>query len=169
MTAQHTQNTTLTWTVAPEPLTGPDAGALARDYLAEVAGRYWNRPVTEAELDEFIADDPGSELVRPTGEFLVGRYGGEPGACAGLRLLDARTAELTRVYVRPALRGTGGGAALITALEEVARSLGAERIRLDTRTDLVEARNLYAKHGYAEIPAYNDGPYAQHWFEKRLV
>jgi hypothetical protein len=41
-------------------------------------------------------------------------------------------------------------------------------IRLDTRTDLVEARTLYAKHGYAEIDAYHDGLYAEHFFEKWL-
>jgi hypothetical protein len=34
--------------------------------------------------------------------------------------------------------------------------------------DLVEARGLYAKHGYTEIPAYNSGEYADHWFEKKL-
>ncbi|HEV7899165.1 MAG TPA: hypothetical protein VGP31_15120 [Planosporangium sp.] len=40
---------------------------------------------------------------------------------------------------------------------------------LETRHDLVEARNLYAKHGYVEIPPYFDDPYAEHWFEKRLA
>ena len=34
--------------------------------------------------------------------------------------------------------------------------------------DLVEARRLYARQGYSEIPAYNSGPYAEHWFEKRV-
>ncbi|MFJ6935814.1 GNAT family N-acetyltransferase [Streptomyces sp. NPDC101132] len=159
----------MNWTVAPESFATPEAAELRRAYLAEVAGRYWGRPATDAELDQGLAEDPADGLVRPTGEFVVGRYDGRPGACAGLRMLDAGTAELTRVYVRPELRGTGGGGALLAALEEAARSLGAERIRLDTRTDLVEARGLYAKHGYAEIPAYNSGPYAEHWFEKRLV
>lgn len=41
-------------------------------------------------------------------------------------------------------------------------------LRLDTRSDLVEARALYVRHGFAEIPAYNDNPYAQHWYEKPL-
>ncbi|RSS57806.1 GNAT family N-acetyltransferase [Streptomyces sp. WAC06614] len=156
------------WSVVPEPLHTAEATALRRAYYAEVAGRYWGRPATEAEVDDGLADDPGTELVRPTGEFVVGRLDGLPAACGGIRLLDAHTAELTRVYVDPRVRGTGGGAALLAALEDAARSLGARRIRLDTRTDLVEARGLYAKHGYGEIPAYNDGPYAQHWFEKPL-
>ncbi|MCB5164910.1 GNAT family N-acetyltransferase [Streptomyces bambusae] len=156
------------WEVAAEHFGTPAATALRREYYAEVAGRYWGRTATSAEVDQGLADDPADALTAPTGAFLVGRYGGEPAACAGLRLLDPVTAELTRVFVRPDRRGTGGGGALLAALEAAARSLGAQRIRLDTRTDLVEARGLYAKHGYAEIPAYNSGPYAQHWFEKRL-
>jgi ribosomal protein S18 acetylase RimI-like enzyme len=57
---------------------------------------------------------------------------------------------------------------LLTAVEQHARAAGAQAIRLDTRADLVEARALYARHGYVEIPAYSHGPYAEHWFEKRL-
>ncbi|MEU6891983.1 GNAT family N-acetyltransferase [Streptomyces sp. NPDC046557] len=157
-----------TWTVAPEPFTSPDATALRRAYYAEVAGRYWRRPVSEAEIDEGLRDDPADGLAAPTGCFVVGRYDGRPLSCGGIRLLDATTAELTRVYVDPRARGTGGGAALLGALEDAARDLGAERVRLDTRSDLVEARRLYARQGYAEIPAYNSGPYAEHWFEKRI-
>jgi hypothetical protein len=47
--------------------------------------------------------------------------------------------------------------------------LGVTTIRLDTRHDLIEARRLYARHGYAEIEPYSDAPYADHWFEKQLA
>lgn len=157
-----------TWQVAPEPFTTPDATALRRAYYAEVAGRYWRRSVTEAEIDQGLRDDPADGLAAPTGCFVVGRYDGRPLSCGGIRLLDPTTAELTRVYVDPRARGTGGGAALLGALEDAGRELGAERVRLDTRSDLVEARRLYTRQGYAEIPAYDCGPYAEHWFEKRI-
>ncbi|GHE53483.1 N-acetyltransferase [Streptomyces vinaceus] len=157
------------WTVSAEHFATPEATALRRAYYAEVAGRYWKRSVTEAEIDEGLRDDPADGLAPPTGRFVVGRLAGTPRACGGIRLLDPVTAELTRVYVDPRARGTGGGAALLTALEASARALGAERVRLDTRSDLVEARALYAREGYAEIPAYNAGPYAEHWFEKPLI
>ncbi|MEU3060180.1 GNAT family N-acetyltransferase [Streptomyces subrutilus] len=157
------------WSVAPEPFTTPAAVALRRAYYAEVAGRYWNRPVTEVETDQGLLEFPDDALAPPTGRFVVGRHRGEPLACGGVRLLDPATAELTRVYVDPRARGTGGGAALLDALEAQARALGAERVRLDTRSDLVEARALYVRQGYAEIPAYSSGPYAEHWFEKRLA
>jgi hypothetical protein len=41
-------------------------------------------------------------------------------------------------------------------------------MRLDTRGDLTEARALYARLGYDEVEPFNDGPYAEHWFEKAL-
>jgi hypothetical protein len=34
---------------------------------------------------------------------------------------------------------------------------------------LDEARAMYLGAGYAEITRYNDNPYANHWFEKRLA
>ncbi|MGW7344518.1 GNAT family N-acetyltransferase [Streptomyces sp. NPDC054854] len=158
-----------TWHVVQEPFTTPDATDLRRAYYAEVAGRYWERAVTEAEIDQGMLDFPADDLAPPEGRFLVGRLDGVPLSCGGLRLIDPATAELTRVYVAPRARRTGGGAALLAALEDAGRSLGAERVRLDTRSDLVEARALYARHGYREIPAYNSGPYAEHWFEKPLT
>ncbi|MFI6150989.1 GNAT family N-acetyltransferase [Streptomyces sp. NPDC051109] len=168
MSTGSTPASTGNWIVTAEHFATPDATALRRAYYAEVAGRYWKRPVTEAETDEGLRDDPADGLAPPTGHFVVGRLDGTPRACGGIRLLDPATAELTRVYVDPRARGTGGGAALLTALESAARALGAERVRLDTRSDLVEARALYARQGYTEIPAYNAGPYAEHWFEKPL-
>ncbi len=41
-------------------------------------------------------------------------------------------------------------------------------MRLDTAAYLTEALPLYQSAGYVEIPAYNDNPYAAHWFEKRV-
>lgn len=158
----------MTWTVEPEHFACPDAALLLRDYYDEVASRYWGRPATTEEIDDGLRDDGVDRLAAPTGEFLVGRYDGKPASCAGLRLVDAGTAELTRVYVRPAFRSTGGGGLLLAGIESAARAYGVRWIRLDTRNDLVEARGLYAKHGYREVPAFNQGPYAEHWFAKEL-
>ncbi|MFF2328952.1 MULTISPECIES: GNAT family N-acetyltransferase [unclassified Streptomyces] len=158
----------MTWTVAPEPFDSPDSALLRRDYYDEVAGRYWGRPATAEEIDDGLTDDGADRLAPPTGRFVVGRFGGKPAACAGLLVVDADIAELTRVYVRPEHRGTGGGGLLLAAVEGAARSLGIRTVRLDTRHDLVEARGLYAKHGYREVPAFHRGPYAEHWFAKEL-
>ena len=159
----------MTWTVTPERFDSPDATLLRRDYYDEVASRYWGRPATVEEIDEGLTDDGSELLAPPAGEFVVGRLGGGAAACAGLILMEAGVAELTRVYVRPEARGTGGGGRLLGAVESLARALGVRQIRLDTRNDLVEARGLYAKHGYREVPAFHHrNQYAERWFAKEL-
>ncbi|MFE6714629.1 GNAT family N-acetyltransferase [Streptomyces sp. NPDC057695] len=158
----------MTWTFSPEHVDAPDAAALRRDYLDDVASRYWKRPATPEELDEYLTGDGAELLAPPTGRFLVARYGGEPAGCGGVLLLDGERAELTRVFLRHAFRGRGGAGALLDRLEDEARGLGARRMVLNTRLDLVEARALYSRHGYDEIPAYCTGPYMDIWYGKDL-
>lgn len=160
------------WTVAPEPVGSAGSAALLREYLVDVADRWYllhhGRRCTPEEIERHLAEDPSDDLVPPQGVFLVGRYDGGPAGCVGVRRLDARTAEVKRMFVRPAQRGRGGGPVLLGAAEESARSWGAERLVLDTRLDLVEARALYARQGFRETPAHNDGAYAEVWMTKRL-
>ncbi|MGV9253987.1 GNAT family N-acetyltransferase [Streptomyces sp. NPDC003697] len=162
----------MTWTISPEPYDSPVAAALWRAYYTEVSDRWYllhkGRRTDPAELEREIARRPGAELAPPGGRLLVARYDGAPAGTAGVRLLDAATAELTRVFLRRPLRGRGGAALLVTAAEEAARALGARRVVLDTRSDLVEARALYARLGYAETAPHNGDPYAEHWFGKPL-
>ncbi|GAB4085922.1 GNAT family N-acetyltransferase [Myceligenerans cantabricum] len=161
------------WTTAREPVTSAVAAALFRDYYTEVSDRWYRREhgrdTDPAELEREIAADDGDGLAAPSGGLLVARYDGDPAGMAGARLRDTTTAELKRVYVRPAFRGRGGAALLVGAAEDAARELGASRIVLDTRHDLVEARALYARLGYAEIAPYNDAAYAERWFGKDLT
>lgn len=157
------------WTAAPLPVSHPEAETLLRRYFTELIIRYHGRPTDDAEVAAVLAEEPSDDLVPPTGEFLVARRTGAPVGCIGIRVLDAGIVELTRMYVGPEARGQGGAGLLIRAAEDVARdTFGAHAVRLDTRKDLVEARALYAKHGYAEIDSYNNSRYADHWFEKRL-
>jgi GNAT superfamily N-acetyltransferase len=157
------------WTVAPEPFDSPDATALRRAYYDDVASRYWKRPATEAEVSDGLTNDGVEELTAPTGEFFVGRYDGEPAACAGILRLDPHTSELTRVFIRPEYRGKGGSGLLMRLLEDTARALGTQRIVLDTRPDLIEACSLYVRHGYREIPQYKPAhDYPQVWYAKDL-
>ncbi|MER6566356.1 GNAT family N-acetyltransferase [Streptomyces sp. NPDC001093] len=163
----------MTWTIAPEPYDSPVAAALWRAYYTEVSDRWYllheGRRTGPDELEREIAAATGSELAPPTGQLLVGRYDGEPAGSAGVRLLEPDTAELTRVFVYEQLRGRGGAPLLVAAAEEAARALGARRLILDTRSDLVEARTLYARLGYTETGPHNDDVYAEHWFRKELA
>jgi len=153
-----------TWTTQSVDPAGAEARALIRAYLADIISRYHRRPATEAEITRAIAEDPTDDLAT----FFVGRLGDRPLACAGIRLVCPETAELKRLFVHPDARGRGGGAALLAAAEAAAVSIGASAIRLDTRSDLVEARGLYAKHGYREVAPFNRDRYAEHWFQKLL-
>ncbi|MGV9426333.1 GNAT family N-acetyltransferase [Streptomyces sp. NPDC003656] len=162
-----------TWTVAPEPYDSPAATALWRAYYTEVSDRWYllhqGHRTDPAELERGIAARSGAELTPPTGQLLIARRDGEPAGSAGVRLLDPRTAELTRVFVHPRLRGRGGAQLLVTAAESAARDLGASRLILDTRSDLTEARALYARLGYTETAPHNTDVYAEHWFRKDLL
>ena len=165
------------WTVAPEAVDSPIASALWRTYYTEVSDRYYllheGRRTEPDELEREVAAETGDDLRPPTGVLLVARHEGEPAGTAGVRLLGelkgASTAELKRVFLREDMRGKGGSALLIAAAEDAARALGAERIVLDTRLDLVEARALYARHGYEECEPLTERMYAECWYTKRLV
>ncbi|MFC0506093.1 GNAT family N-acetyltransferase [Micromonospora costi] len=155
------------WAISPARPDQPEAATLLWEYFTEMVVRYHQRPAKPGEVEAAMTESPSDDLVAPAGILLLARHEGRLAGCAGLRFRPG-WAELTRVYVRPERRGRGGGAVLLAAAESSARAAGADRIRLDTRSDLVEARALYARHGYVEIPAYSQDVYAEHWFEKLL-
>ena len=101
--------------------------------------------------------------------FFVARQGDVVLGCAGLSFLLEGVGEVKRLFVAPAARGRGLGARLMGELEHLARGHGLSVLRLDTRHDLIEARRLYAALGYEEVPAFNDGRYAEHWLAKPLA
>jgi GNAT superfamily N-acetyltransferase len=110
------------------------------------------------------------ELSPPHGLFLVVRDDdGTAIGCGGVKLLDPTRAEIKRMWLHSSTRGRGLGALLLDALEDAASSLGATDGVLDTNASLEAALALYRLHGWREVPAYNDNPYATHWFSKRLV
>ncbi|MCX2729900.1 GNAT family N-acetyltransferase [Saccharopolyspora sp. NFXS83] len=159
------------WIIEAEPVGGAGIDAAIWEYVAEVGRRLLGRPATDAELRAVLDRDPHGDLAPPRGAFLVARDDdGDLIGCVGARLLDdlPATAELKRMYVRPAHRGVGLGRALLVAAERSAADLGATRIVLDTRTELVEARTLYGAHGYRETAPRNSHGDAEHWYAKTL-
>jgi DNA-binding MarR family transcriptional regulator/GNAT superfamily N-acetyltransferase len=119
--------------------------------------------------------DPGAsisaaadELRPPAGALLVARLHGEPVGCGALKFHGRAPTELKRMWVAPTARGLGIGRRMLTALEERAAQAGARTVRLETNRTLTEAIALYRSTGYEEVDAFNDEPYANHWFEKRL-
>ena len=158
------------WVVEVAAPSEPEAAAVLRDYLAEMISRYYGRETDDAEIDRHLrAGHDSDDLVPPSGLLLLARRSGTVVGCVGLRRVDDATAELTRMFIRRDVRGEGGAALLLAAADRHARELGVRSIRLNTRGDLVEARALYAKHGYVEVPPFGDDPLAEYWFEKVLA
>jgi DNA-binding MarR family transcriptional regulator/ribosomal protein S18 acetylase RimI-like enzyme len=108
------------------------------------------------------------ELTPPAGLLLVARMRDEPVGCGALKFHENAIGELKRMWVAPQVRGLGLGRRLLLALEHEAREAGMTILHLETNHTLTEAIELYRHSGYREVEAFNDEPYAQHWFEKRL-
>jgi GNAT superfamily N-acetyltransferase len=72
------------------------------------------------------------------------------------------------MWVDQSARGLGLGRRILATLEALAREAGAPAARIETNRTLVEAIALYRSVGYVEVPAFNDEPFAHHWFEKAL-
>ena len=133
------------------------------------------------ELDELLNlqypgrdAKPGSvttprEMGSPDGAFLVGYEDGTPMAIGGLRRLNDGVCEIKRMYVVPGARSRGAGRALLATLEDMAREIGYERVRLDAGPAQQHSRALFAKAGYVEIPRYNTNHIAVYFAEKRLT
>ena len=145
-----------------------DALDVSYRYYEELVGRYHGRAATRQEILDAQSEYPGDVLAPPTGLLLLARQGTAVLGCAGLRVCPGAIGEVTRVFVEPAARGRGVARLLMAELEAAARDLGLRALRLDTRTDLVEARGLYAAVGFIEGNAHNADPYANHWFRKEL-
>jgi ribosomal protein S18 acetylase RimI-like enzyme len=60
------------------------------------------------------------------------------------------------------------GRRLLGELEGHAAARNVRTPRLETNRTLVEAISLYRSAGYREVTAFNDEPFAHHWFEKSV-
>jgi DNA-binding MarR family transcriptional regulator/N-acetylglutamate synthase-like GNAT family acetyltransferase len=112
------------------------------------------------------------ELTLPAGVFLVATRNSEPVGCVGLKLHtgdgESGIAHIKRMWVSPVVRGLGLGRRLLAEAEAHAAAHDVRTLRLDTNRALTEAVGLYRAAGYREVPAFNNEPYAHHWFAKDL-
>jgi putative acetyltransferase len=140
--------------IADEPLDSPDAMHLIAHLNAELSGRYPEPGATHFRLDS-------AEVISGRGAFLVARLRGVPIGCGAIRIVEAGTVEVKRMYVDPEARGGGVGRRVLAALEERAQRLGATRALLETGVRQPEALALYERCGYRRVEAfgeYRDSP-----------
>ena len=131
--------------------------ALVRDLFREYQAGL-NIDLCFQSFEEELASLPG-RYAPPQGLILFaeGTDGGLNGVVA-MRALDPFTAEMKRLYVRPAFQGAGLGRALAEAVIDAARRRGYGRLRLDTLPAMGAAIALYRKLGFADIPPYTVNP-----------
>jgi GNAT superfamily N-acetyltransferase len=135
--------------IRDEPLDSPVAVSLIARLNAELSAAYPEPGANHFRLDP-------SEVAPGRGAFLVAIQGGEAVACGGIRIIEAGTAEVKRMFVDPACRGRGIAALVLAALEERAREYGATRFVLETGTRQDAAIALYVRAGYARIPPWGE-------------
>lgn len=160
----------MTFILNPVDRDAPDVRRLYADFIRESDGPLaYDREGVGVDLDEEIAKGPPADLVPPDGVLLLARSDdGEPAGLGGVRYLNTEVAEVKSMYVAPAFRGSGLGRQILARLDEIALEHGCRAVRLDTSDYLTPAVSLYRSAGYREVPAYNENPKADLWFERAL-
>jgi ribosomal protein S18 acetylase RimI-like enzyme len=95
------------------------------------------------------------------GIALAAFVGGEPVGVVGVVPVpgDPATAHLIAMWVAPAVRGTGVGDELISAVADIAQSWGCRTVFLEVRADNHRAVALYGRNGFVrsgEAPQFAD-------------
>jgi ribosomal protein S18 acetylase RimI-like enzyme len=148
--------------ISVRPPADPQARFCIRSYFAELTDRFEDGFDPELSIP---ADD--LELTPPAGVLLVATLFSDPVGCGALKFRDG-FAEVKRMWIAPSARGLGLGRKLLTQLEAHAVDRNVRILRLETNRSLHQAINLYRSAGYQEVAAFNDEPYAHHWFQKQL-
>ncbi len=142
----------------------PDARRCLRAYVAELNRR------SDIPFDPSNGSTAEPHEVRaPAGAFVVAYLNGEAIGCGAVKHRPGGPSDIKRMWVAESARGLGLGRRLLTTLEQLARDSGAGVVQLETNDALVEAIALYRSAGYEEVPAFNDEPFAHHWFAKALA
>jgi ribosomal protein S18 acetylase RimI-like enzyme len=126
--------------------------ALFREYVASLA-----EDISFQNVDEELASLPG-KYARPTGVVLIAHDGGEAAGVVAYRMVEPGVAEMKRLYVRPAWRGSGLGRELANESIEDARAQGYRTMLLDTLASMAAARALYRDLGFVSVEPYYDNP-----------
>lgn len=149
--------------IRPADPDSPEALFCLQSYFDELAAR-----VAIVKPGMFSLPDPGADSYRPPqGRFLVAWSDDLPVGCVSLRPLDARTAEVKRLWVHDSARGQGLARRLMAAIEDEARAMGHRTLKLDTNSALSEAIALYRGSGWTDIAPYTGTP-ADTWMGKTL-
>jgi DNA-binding MarR family transcriptional regulator/GNAT superfamily N-acetyltransferase len=136
--------------VVLRPARSGDFGWIIHRHGALYASAYGWGETYEAFVARVVADMVEARAASPGRvELWVAEVDGEPVGSIGCAERDATTAQLRLLLVEPTARRGGLGGQLIEHCLRFARAGGYRRIALWTNDNLVEARRLYEKAGFA--------------------
>ena len=140
-----------------------DALTLLREAAVEARALY-------PELFDADAPWPTNAPTPARGVYLIAYENDHAVACGAIRPLDAKTAEVRRVFVTTSARRRGVAARVMEALETRAVSLGFTRLLLETGNRQAAAMALYESLGFQRIPPFGEyvGDPTSVCFEKRI-
>jgi GNAT superfamily N-acetyltransferase len=111
------------------------------------------------DFEDEVANLPGM-YAPPQGRLFLAYVDDELAGCIGLRKLEDGICEMKRLFLRENARGRGLGNTLIEKLIDDARTIGYQRMRLDTYPPKMgKAVSLYESHGFRPIESYYNNPH----------
>ncbi len=123
----------------------------------EKFNKAWIEESFELEpLDKAVLENPEENIIKGGGAILMALYDGEVAGTVGLRKLDGKTFEFTKMAVDSNFRRKGIAEKLCYASIDRAKELGAERVILYSNTLQAAAIKLYEKLGFEHLPVEND-------------
>ena len=127
------------------------------DELAQVLQAHWLFCTSSTPIEHVYALH-ASKLFSPDITVFGARIDGELVGVGAMRQLDAHHAELKSMHTLAEFRGSGVGKAMVSQIEDFARSSGIERMSLETGTNeaFKPARELYKSLGYNSCDAFGD-------------
>jgi GNAT superfamily N-acetyltransferase len=135
-----------------------EAAALVFEYMAATLAETGRAvPAGIGELPAVLKHECRNlpAIYRAPGALFIADRGGQPCGCVGLALCSQeRTAEVKRLYVRPAWRGNGIARALMRHAHHHAAQHGITRLILDVLPARTHVLSFYRQLGYTETEPF---------------
>jgi GNAT superfamily N-acetyltransferase len=147
---------------------GGDAIVLVFEYMAATQAETRQAETGQAETGQPVPAEIGGlpavlqrecrdlpAAYRPPGTFLIADHRGQPVGCVGLAVCsDEITAQVKRLYVRPAMRGNGIARTLMNHAHDHAARHGINRLVLDVLPARAAVIAFYRRLGYTETEPF---------------
>lgn len=136
--------------------TTPQQIKIAADLFREYQ-QFLNVDLCFQGFEQELTTLPG-KYTAPAGAILLAEHNGDIAGCVAVRLFEDNTCEMKRLYVKDEFQGLSLGRKLAEAIIVKAKTLGYEKMQLDTLQRLDKAIGLYEKLGFKQIKPYYANP-----------